>query len=196
VTRKLKFTAVTDPIFGLFTAKDADKTNVTPKAMQILSAAAVSFTHGANDGQKMMGVITLVLATQFKDYGFTTAHIPFLVMVVCALAIGLGTAIGGENNPVIQTVGTKLSSKPIEPTSGAIAQICTAATIYLLTLKGFPVSTTHVQNSAVVGAQVSQHGPGAASYKVLGKIAMAWVVTIPVCAAMSAGLCILFSHIF
>lgn len=166
----------------------------TSRVAQILACAALSASHGMNDGQKMMGVITLILATQFADSGYSIAHVPFWVMCVAAAAIGLGTRFGGER--IIKTVGEKLSNRPIDMRTGNAAQITSALVIFVATHFAFPVSTTHVLNSAVVGSQVGAYGLSAANPGIIGKIVTAWVVTIPVCAAMSAGLYLLFGVLF
>jgi PiT family inorganic phosphate transporter len=160
---------------------------------QILSMCAVSYTHGANDGQKTMGIITLILFTQFGNYGYDLKHVPFWVVVIAAVAIGIGTSIGWKK--VAETVA-KLSNRGICYTLGASAQLTTAATIYGATIIGAPVSTTHLLNAAVVGSTQGLYGFGAAHFKSIRKIALAWVVTIPATAAVSAGLYLALAPLF
>ncbi len=140
-----------------------------------------------------MGIITLILFTQFGNYGYDLKHVPFWVVVVAALAIGIGTAIGWKK--VAETVA-RLSNRGICYTLGASAQLTTAATIYGATLFGAPVSTTHVLNSAVVGSTQGLYGFGAAHLSTIRRIVLAWVVTIPTTAAVSAGLYLALSPLF
>lgn len=167
-------------------------TNLTSKVVQVAACGALSASHGMNDGQKMMGVITLILATQFE--GFSTQFVPFWVMALAAATIGLGTRFGGDR--IIKTVGEKLSNRPIDMKTGNAAQITTATIIFVATHFGFPVSTTHVSNSAVVGAQMGAYGLSAANPGIIGKIVTAWVVTIPICGVMAFGFYHLFGWLF
>ncbi len=152
--------------------------------IQIASSGAVSYSHGANDGQKTMGIITLILATQFSKYGFTLDHVPFLVVVGAALAIGLGTRVGGWR--VIKTVGERLSMKKIDPLHGCIAETTTAVTVLAATCASVPVSTTHVLTSSVIGGTRGLHGPGQTDPSTMKKIVYAWVLTLPVTAVLAA----------
>jgi inorganic phosphate transporter, PiT family len=150
--------------------------------MQILSSASVSFSHGGNDGQKTMGIITLILATSFASAGYSTAHVPFWVVVAAAAAIGLG---GGR---VIRTVGEKLSSKRIDAAHGCAAEVTTAVTVFGASFIGVPVSTTHVLTSAVVGGTEGLYGRGHSNLSTMKSVFLAWVLTLPVCATLAAGL--------
>lgn len=148
--------------------------------LQILSSALVSFSHGSNDGQKTMGIIFLVLTTQF---GLAqTAAMPLWVVFAAAGAIGLGTAIGGKR--VIHTV-MNLSHKRIDQEHGCAAELCTAATIFAGSYLGVPVSTTHVANSAVIGGCYGIHGPGHANLSKMKEILLGWVLTLPVTAVLA-----------
>ncbi len=154
--------------------------------MQILSSASVSFSHGGNDGQKTMGIITLILSTSFASYGYTTAHVPIWVVIAAASAIGLGTAIGGER--VIRTVGEKLSNKPIDAAHGCVAELTTALTVFGASGLGVPVSTTHVLTSAVVGGTEGLYGRGHSNLNTMKSVFLAWMLTLPVCALLAAAL--------
>src|SRR6185369_3800195 len=92
--------------------------------LHVFSSAFVSFSHGSNDGQKTMGVITLILATQFASSGYSIHKVPFWVMASAASAIGLGTVIGGWR--VIRTVGTKISREKLSHSQGFGASFATA----------------------------------------------------------------------
>lgn len=162
--------------------------------LQILSSASVSFSHGGNDGQKTMGIITLILATSFASLGYTTTHVPFWVVVAAASAIGLGTAIGGGR--VIRTVGEKLSNKKIDAVHGCVAEFTTAATVFTASSMGVPVSTTHVLTSAVVGATEGLYGRGHTNMSTMKSVLLAWLLTLPVCGALGAGLFLLLGVAF
>ncbi len=151
--------------------------------LQILSSAAVSYSHGANDGQKTMGIITLILATQFHRLGYSVDHVPFWVVLSAAAALGLGTAIGGWR--VIKTVGEKLSLRPIDPVHGCAAEFTTAATVFTASAFGVPVSTTHTLTSSVVGGTYGLYGPGHTDISTMKKIVYAWLLTLPVTAIVS-----------
>ena len=156
-----------------------------PKAMRwmtILSGAAVSFAHGSNDGQKTMGVITLVLIAEFGHP--ESAGVPFWVVVTAAMAIGLGTMIGGWR--IIRTVGEKISQVGITPVQGFSAQFSAALIILIGSRVGAPVSTTHVLSSAVAGSTIGQHTHKGLNFKVASNIFLAWLVTLPATAAMAA----------
>jgi PiT family inorganic phosphate transporter len=151
--------------------------------LQILSSAAVSFTHGSNDGQKTMGVIALILATQFPRGGFTYDHVPFWVIVTVAASIGMGTMIGGWR--IIRTVGTKISRERLLYTHGFAAEFSTAAIILTASLVGAPISTTHTLTSAVAGGTIPLHGVEKLNTKMLWLICSAWLLTLPAAALLS-----------
>ncbi len=154
--------------------------------LQILSSFAVSFAHGSNDGQKTMGIITLILATQFAHLGYTTKSVPLIVIVISALVMGLGTMIGGWR--VIRTIGEKISSGGIDYAHGFGAEFSTAIIIYVASLIGAPISTTHTLTSAVTGGALVSHGYGQINRATIKTILLAWLLTLPV-AAVLAGTC-------
>lgn len=158
-----------------------------PKLMRwlhILSSASVSFSHGSNDGQKTMGIITLILATNFAQYGYTLSDVPFWVKASAATAIGLGTVIGGWR--VIRTVGTKISRERLSHAQGFGASMSTAMIIMAASAIGAPISTTHTLSSAVAGGTIPMHGAEKLNPKTLKLIVLAWVLTLPVAAALAA----------
>lgn len=164
-------------------ARSRNKTAYTKALpnLQIFSSALVSFSHGSNDGQKTMGIIFLILTTQF---GLAAdAPMPMWVVFAAAAAIGLGTAIGGKR--VIHTVARQLSHKAIDAEHGCAAEFCTAITILGGSYMGVPVSTTHVANSAVVGGCYGIHGPGHANLGKMREILLAWLFTLPVTATLA-----------
>lgn len=173
-------------------AEETWKNKIMPW-VQVGSSAALSFSHGSNDGQKTMGIITLILATQLPTLGYTTAAIPLWVMVSAAFAMFLGTAVGGYK--VMETVGKKISHKAMTPTHGASAELTTAATVFTASWLGFPASTTHVLTSAVFGATCSLHGKKHANMSTFSSVLKAWVLTMPVAAIMAALLYQVFSRV-
>lgn len=158
-----------------------------PKIMQwlhILSSASVSFSHGSNDGQKTMGIITLILASHFATNGYTYDHVPYWVMGSAALAIASGTVIGGWR--VIRTVGTKISREKLSHSQGFGASMATAIIILIASKMGAPISTTHTLSSAVAGGTIPVYGAGKLNFKTMKLIVLAWILTLPVAASLSA----------
>jgi PiT family inorganic phosphate transporter len=158
-----------------------------PKIMRwlhILSSASVSFSHGGNDGQKTMGIITLILATHFSQFGYKATEVPMWVMVSAALAIALGTMIGGWK--VIRTVGTKISRERLSHSQGFGASMSTALIILVASQMGAPISTTHTLSSAVAGGTIPVYGAGKLNANTMKLIVLAWVLTLPVAATFAA----------
>lgn len=177
--------------FALQLSKDKEdpgsSTQHHPKLMRwlhILSSASVSFSHCSNDGQKTMGIITLILATHFSQFGYTLSDVPFWVKAAAATAIALGTVIGGWR--VIRTVGTKISRERLSHAQGFGASMSTATIIMLASHFGAPISTTHTLSSAVAGGTIPMHGAEKLNPKTLKLIVLAWVLTLPVAAALSS----------
>lgn len=152
--------------------------------MQVLSSASVSFTHGSNDGQKTMGIITLILASEFAAQGYTYHHVPMWVMVAAALALGIGTTVGGWR--VIRTVGTKITAEKLTYAHGFGAEFSTAVIIYTASLIGAPISTTHTLTSAVAGGTIPMYGARKLNLSMIKLILLAWLFTLPVAAMLSA----------
>lgn len=152
--------------------------------LHVLSSATVSFSHGSNDGQKTMGIITLILATHFSAYGYTHNHVPLWVMLAAAVAIALGTIIGGWR--VIRTVGTKISRERLSHAQGFGASMGTALIILVASRFGAPISTTHTLSSAVAGGTIPVYGAGKLNSKTINLIILAWVLTLPVAAFLAA----------
>ena len=145
------------------------------RKMQVFSAAFMAFSHGSNDAQKSMGVITLALVS----YGaLPTFHIPTWVIFACAAAMAAGTAMGGWR--IIKTVGTDFVE--LQPVHGFCAETSASAVILTSTAMGIPISTTHVITSAILGVGLSQ-GKKKVNWGVGIRIVWAWVLTIPASAA-------------
>jgi len=147
---------------------------------QIASSAWLSFSHGANDAQKTMGVIGLALVLH-RGGSPSSFGIPTWVKLAAGLAISLGTYAGGWR--IIRTLGQRIYA--IDAPAGFAAQATSGATIYLATRYGYPLSTTHVVSGAVLGAGATRR-LSAVRWGIAGNIVFAWLLTIPA-AALVAG---------
>ncbi len=145
--------------------------------LQILSAAFMAFNHGLNDGQKFMGVFALTMLAGGATQVF---EIPFWVIVLCALTMGIGTSFGGWR--IIATVGMKMAR--ITSWQGFAAQTSAAFTIFGASAFGIPLSTTHTITTAIVGASASRRTYDV-RWGVLRRIILAWCVTFPFCALVA-----------
>jgi PiT family inorganic phosphate transporter len=152
------------------------------KVGQLGTGTWVAFTHGANDAQKTMGVIALAIVLH-EGGNPANLEIPTWVKVSAGVAIGLGTYVGGWR--IIRTLGQRVFK--MEPESGFAAQAAAGTTIYLATKYGYPLSTTHVVSGAVMGAGATRR-LSAVRWGVAGNIVVAWVLTIPAAAIVSAAL--------
>ncbi len=154
--------------------------NVLFKRSQIVTAIALGLSHGSNDGQKTMGVITLALVTG----GFLKVFaVPLWVVALCATMIALGTSVGGWR--LIRTLGGKIYK--IRPVDGFASQLSSATVILGASLIGGPVSTTQVISSVIMGVGASERA-NKVRWGVAQEIAMAWLLTIPASALIAAGL--------
>ena len=147
---------------------------------QIGSASMVSLAHGTNDAQKTMGVITLALIVNGTVPSNATA--PFWVVLSCALAISLGTYLGGWR--VIRTLGKGLVE--IESPQGMAAESASAAVILLSSSFGYSLSTTHVATGSIIGTGLGKKG-AEVRWNVAGRMATAWLFTLPSAAIVGAG---------
>jgi PiT family inorganic phosphate transporter len=147
---------------------------------QIGSASMVSLAHGTNDAQKTMGIITLALIANGTLHANASA--PFWVILSCAIAISAGTYIGGWR--VIRTLGKGLVE--IESPQGMAAESSSAAVILLSSHFGYSLSTTHVATGSILGAGLGKKG-AAVRWNVAGRMATAWLFTLPVAACVGAG---------
>ncbi len=147
------------------------------RKLQILSAAVMAFSHGTADAQKSMGVITLALVS----YGFLeTFHVPVWVMVACALAMALGTAVGGWR--IIKTVGRDFVK--LQPVHGFCVETASAGVILGAAAFGMPTSTTHVITSSILGVGLSKR-LSAVNWQLAYRILWAWILTIPASALVA-----------
>lgn len=145
--------------------------------MQLLSATLMAFSHGSNDAQKAMGIITLTLLS--GGY-IDTLDVPTWVKIACASAMALGTAAGGWR--IISTMGTKIFK--LETINGFAADLNSAITIFTATFLHLPVSTTHVVSGSIMGVGTAKRVK-AVNWGVARSMVLAWFVTIPLSAIMS-----------
>ncbi|WP_397537316.1 anion permease [Rummeliibacillus pycnus] len=162
----------------IFRKANLYKTNKGIRILQICTAAIQSFTHGTNDAQKAMGIMTMALIAAGWQTG---EEIQTWVRVAAATAMGLGTSIGGYK--IIKTVGGKIMK--LRPINGAAADLASASVIFGATLIHLPVSTTHVISSAIMGVGSAQRVKGV-KWGVARKIVMTWIITMPTAAALAA----------
>ena len=169
---------VMNALFWAFRKQAPALVNHQFKKLQILAAAMMSFAHGSNDAQKAMGIITLALVSA----GYLDVFdVPFWVKVSAALAMGCGTAFGGWR--IIKTMGAKIFK--LEPINGFSADINSSLVIFSATLLHLPVSTTHVVSGSIMGVGAAKR-INAVRWGVAQQMVMAWVLTIPSTALVSA----------
>ncbi len=177
-------------LYWIFRRTRPARVHKTSRRLQLLSAGLMAFSHGSNDAQKSMGIITLaLLAFAAAGHGHalpawvlpaSADHVPLWVVVACAGAIGLGTMAGGQK--IIKTMGTKIIH--ISPLQGFAAETAGAVTILGASHLGVPVSTTHVINACIMGVGASKR-LSAVRWGVAGNIVVAWVLTLPMSALAS-----------
>ncbi len=175
-------------IFHVFTRAHPKTMNDRFRRLQVLSAAYMAFSHGSNDAQKTMGVMTLALVsagvlTEFK--------VPLWVIILAASAISMGTAVGGWR--IIKTMGTKVVK--LDPVHGFAAETTAASVIFGASILGMPVSTTHVISSAILGVGSSDRFR-AVHWGVARRIGIAWVLTLPASGLVAALAYLLLHPIF
>jgi PiT family inorganic phosphate transporter len=169
---------VTVLLLNLFRKARPSQANGTFRKLQLFSSGFVAFSHGANDAQKTMAIITLAL---FSSGHLTEFVVPVWVALAAALAIGLGTWAGGWR--IIRTMGIRIVR--MDPVHGFAAQTVAATVIQLATAWGLPVSTTQVVSGSVLGAGATRRF-SAVRWGVARRIVWAWIFTIPASAILAA----------
>ncbi|MEO8252272.1 MAG: inorganic phosphate transporter [Chloroflexota bacterium] len=165
-------------IFNVFRRAHPKTMNDRFRRLQVLSAAYMAFSHGSNDAQKTMGVMTLALVSAGILGSFV---VPLWVIILAASAISLGTAAGGWR--IIRTMGTKVVK--LDPVHGFAAETTAATVIFGASMLGMPVSTTHVISSAILGVGSSDRF-NAVHWGVARRIGIAWVLTLPASGLVAA----------
>ena len=149
------------------------------RKLQLISAAMYSLGHGGNDAQKTMGIITVLLYSQGMLGG--EFHVPFWVVLSCQAAMALGTMSGGWK--IVHTMGSKITR--LTPAQGFCAETGGAITLFMATMGGIPVSSTHTITGAIVGVG-SARRLSAVRWNVASRIVVAWVVTLPAAGLIGA----------
>jgi PiT family inorganic phosphate transporter len=190
ITNKVLVPLVASPVLGiligfglmvallnLFRRSHPRQLNERFRRLQLLSAAYMAFSHGSNDAQKTMGIITLALVAAGV---LAEPTVPLWVIIIAASAISLGTAAGGWR--IIRTMGQRVVK--LDPVHGFAAETTAASIIIGASALGMPVSTTHVISSAIMGVGSSDRF-SAVRWGVAGNIIVAWVLTIPASGAVA-----------
>ena len=164
-------------IITIFAKKKPGKVNSVFGRLQLVSSTYFSLTHGANDGQKTMGIIALILLTEGVIPSF---EVPFYVILIAALAISLGTFFGGWR--IVKTMAIKITQ--LKPYQGFAAETGGASILAVLAHFGIPASTTHAISGAIMGAGAVKR-MSAVRWGIGKRIVWAWIITIPASAAVS-----------
>jgi len=162
--------------YNLFRNSSAGKVHAVFSRLQVFSAAFMAFSHGSNDAQKFMGAFALTL---YAGGLLQTFHVPVAVILVCAVAMGVGTAVGGWR--IIHTLGSRMTK--LEPVHGFAAETGAATVIAVASRFGIPLSTTHTISTAIMGVG-STRRLSAVRWGVAGEIVGAWLLTFPVCGVL------------
>ena len=178
-------------IEAIFHRADRRKTTGFFKNAQVGGAAAMAFMHGAQDGQKFMGVFLLGMALSHGNAHATTFEIPFWLILVCSITMGLGTSIGGYR--IIKAVGMDMVK--LEKYQGFCADLAASLCLLAATLTGMPVSTTHTKTTAIMGVGASKR-MSLVNWGVAKNMVMAWVLTFPLCGLLAYLVSFLFIRIF
>ena len=175
----------------LFRRTNRVKANIFFKDAQIFGGAAMAFMHGAQDGQKFMGVFLLGICLVNGDNPTDTFSIPIWLMVLCSVVMALGTSMGGYR--IIKSVGMDMVN--LEAYQGFSADIAGAACLLVSSLVGIPVSTTHTKTTAIMGVGASKR-LSAVNWKIVSEMVLAWIFTFPGCGVLGYLLAKLFIVIF
>ncbi len=170
---------------------DRRKTNVFFKWAQIGGAAAMSFMHGAQDGQKFIGVLFLGVAFCNGQPGLVNTAIPVWLMLLCSVVMGVGTSVGGEK--IIKSVGMDMVK--LDKYQGFAADLSAAFCLLLSSVFGIPVSTTHTKTSAIMGVGAVRR-LSAINFGVVKEMLLTWVFTFPGCGLISFLMAKLFMMFF
>ena len=161
------------------------------RKLQLVSSGMIALSHGSNDAQKTMGIITLALLACGYLHKSPTGDfdIPVAVIIVCAMTMAAGTMNGGYK--IIKTMGHKIIK--LKPVHGFAAEISSASLILTASHCGIPLSTTHIVSTAIMGVGSTLHAH-AVKWRMVGNIVTAWVLTIPACMLLSATIYTVIYH--
>ena len=170
---------------------DRRKTNRFFKGAQIFGAASMSFMHGAQDGQKFIGVLFLGVAFSSGQSSVEGAVIPVWLMLLCSIVMALGTSVGGEK--IIKSVGMDMVK--LEKYQGFSADLSAALCLLYSSLSGIPVSTTHTKTSAIMGVGAVKR-LSAINFGVVKDMMLTWIFTFPGCGLISFVMAKIFMFVF
>jgi len=175
-------------IYRLFSRASYTSVKTIFGRLQILSSAFMAFSHGSNDGQKFMGAFALAL---FLGGILPQVQVPIWVVLLCGAFMGVGTGFGGWR--IIRTMGFKLTK--LEPVNGFAAETSAGLAITLASFLGIPLSTTHTINTAIMGVGATKRF-SAVRWGVTREIALAWLLTFPICGILGFLFALLLKPIF
>ena len=176
----------------IFYKANRPKTEPFFKGAQIVGSAAMAFMHGAQDGQKFMGIILLCVFTlQGAGAGDTTFAIPTWLMILCSIVMGAGTAMGGKK--IIKSVGMDMVK--LEKYQGFSADIASSISLVFCSVFGLPVSTTHVKTTSIMGVGAVKR-ISAINFGVVKEMVLTWILTFPGCGLLAFLVTELFLLIF
>jgi PiT family inorganic phosphate transporter len=196
----LVFSSVAGFVLGFLSTKatefickfmDRRKTNTFFKNGQIAGAASMAFMHGAQDGQKFMGVFMLGIFLANGNSGISKFVIPVWLMILCSLVMALGTSIGGYK--IIKSVG--MGMVKLDKYQGFSADISASACLLISSVTGIPVSTTHTKTTAIMGVGASKR-ISSVNWGTVREMVAAWVLTFPGCGLIGYLMALLFMRIF
>lgn len=167
------------------------KTNSFFRKGQIAGGAAMAFMHGAQDGQKFMGVFLLGMFLAKGGTGVSSFEIPLWLMIMCSLVMGVGTSIGGYK--IIKTVG--MGMVKLEAYQGFAADSAAAICLLISSVSGVPVSTTHTKTTAIMGVGASKR-LSSVNWNIVKEMVTAWVLTFPGCGLVGYIMAYIFMYIF
>ena len=170
---------------------DRRRTDTFFKYAQIFGAATMSFMHGAQDGQKFIGVLFLGVAFSSGQPDVAGAVIPIWLMMLCSVTMGLGTSVGGEK--IIKSVGMDMVK--LEKYQGFSADLSSSICLLVMTVLGIPVSTTHTKTSAIMGVGAVRR-LSAINFGVVKDMMLTWIFTFPGCGVISYAMAKLFMSLF
>lgn len=175
----------------IFRNAERRKTEVLFRWAQIFGAACMSFMHGAQDGQKFMGVILLSLFLINGQSSGAAVQMPVWLMLLCSAVMGLGTSIGGKK--IIKSVGMDMVK--LEKYQGFSADIAASISLLISSVFGIPVSTTHAKTTAIMGVGAVKR-VSAINFSVVKEMMLTWVLTFPGCGLIGFLMTKLFIHLF
>lgn len=183
--------ATTKVVTVICAGLDRRRTDTFFKYAQIFGAATMSFMHGAQDGQKFIGVLFLGVAFASGQPDVAGAIIPVWLMVLCSATMGLGTSVGGEK--IIKSVGMDMVK--LEKYQGFSADLSSSLCLLVMTVLGIPVSTTHTKTSAIMGVGAVRR-LSAINFGVVKDMMLTWIFTFPGCGIISYAMAKLFMFLF